>query len=233
MNTSRILVVDDELPIVNTLRAYLEKEGFTVRTALDGPTALDIARAFQPDLIVLDLMLPGMDGIELLRVLRKQSEVYVLVLSAKTEETDKIVGLTMGADDYMTKPFSPRELVARVKAILRRERSVTQPSQAESVLSFGSLRIDLEARRVWKHDEEIILTVIEFDLLGVLVRHKGLVLSREQLVEQVWHFDYYGDERVVDVHIGRLRKKLEDDPANPTLIVTVRGVGYRFEGSDL
>lgn len=232
MNNTRILVVDDEVSIIDTVRAYLEKEGFAVRTALDGPTALEIANVFQPHLIILDLMLPGMDGIELLRILRKQSEVYVLMLTAKTEETDKIVGLTMGADDYMTKPFSPRELVARVKAILRRERSVVQP-QSESVLSFKHLRIDLDGHRVWKNDEEIDLTQIEFELLSVFVRHNGLVLSRDQLIEQVWHSEYYGDERVVDAHIGRLRKKLEIDPANPSLIVTVWGAGYRFEGSDL
>jgi two-component system alkaline phosphatase synthesis response regulator PhoP len=228
MTATKILVVDDEPTIVNTVRAYLEREGFAIRTALDGPTALEIARTFQPDLIVLDIMLPGMDGLELLNRLRRESDVYVLLLTAKTEETDKIVGLTMGADDYMTKPFSPRELVARVKAILRRERSALTPQQ-ESSLDFGRLRIDVDGRRVWKDDQEIEFTPIEFDLLHVLARHPGLVLSREQLIEQVWNYDYYGDERVVDAHIGRLRKKIEDDPAHPTLIVTVRGAGYRFE----
>jgi two-component system alkaline phosphatase synthesis response regulator PhoP len=227
-----VLVVDDELPIVTTVRAYLEKEGYTVHTAFDGPGALEAVRTFQPDLIVLDIMLPGMDGIELLRTLRKESEVYVLMLTAKTEEMDKIVGLTVGADDYMTKPFSPRELVARVKAILRRGRSVEQP-QAGPVLVFQRLRIDLDAHRVWKDGREIDLTPIEFALLHALARHRGLVLSREQLLEQVWNYDYYGDERVVDVHIGRIRKKIEDDPANPTLILTVRSAGYRFEDAEL
>jgi two-component system alkaline phosphatase synthesis response regulator PhoP len=229
MTATKILVVDDEPTIVNTVSAYLEREGFAVRTALDGPTALEIAKSFQPDLIVLDIMLPGMDGLELLNTLRRDSDVYVLLLTARTEETDKIVGLTMGADDYMTKPFSPRELVARVKAILRRERSVNVP-QHEAVLDFERLRIDGDSRRVWKDGQEIECTPIEFDLLHALARHPGLVLSREQLIEQVWHYDYYGDERVVDAHIGRLRKKIEDDPAQPTLIVTVRGAGYRFEG---
>jgi two-component system alkaline phosphatase synthesis response regulator PhoP len=232
MTTARVLVVDDELPIVTTVRAYLEKEGYAVHTAFDGPGALEASRTFQPDLIVLDIMLPGMDGIELLRTLRKESEVYVLMLTAKTEEMDKIVGLTVGADDYMTKPFSPRELVARVKAILRRGRSVEQP-QAGPVLTFQRLRIDLDAHRVWKDGQEIELTPIEFELLHALARHRGLVLSREQLLEQVWNYDYYGDERVVDVHIGRIRKKIEDDPANPTLILTVRSAGYRFEDAEL
>jgi two-component system alkaline phosphatase synthesis response regulator PhoP len=228
--TTKILVVDDEEPIVNTLSAYLTREGYTVRTALDGLAALDAARAFVPDLIVLDIMLPGMDGIELLRALRKESDVYVLMLTALTEETDKIVGLTMGADDYMTKPFSPRELVARVKAILRRERSVEPAaSGAATGLDFRRVRVDPDARRAWKDGAELDLTPIEFDLLFVLARHHGQVLSREQLIEQVWNYDYYGDERVVDVHVGRLRKKIEDDAANPTLIVTVRGAGYRFE----
>jgi two-component system alkaline phosphatase synthesis response regulator PhoP len=222
----RILVVDDEPTIVNTVQAYLEKEGYTVYTALDGPAALKAARAFRPDLIVLDIMLPGLDGIEVLRHLRQESDVYVLMLTAKANETDKIVGLTVGADDYLTKPFSPRELVARVKAILRRGRS---GDMGEPALVFHRLRIEPDARRVWKDDQPIELTSTEFDLLHALARHRGRVLSREQLIEQVWGYDYYGDERVVDVNIGRIRKRVEDDPANPTLIVTVRGAGYRFE----
>jgi two-component system alkaline phosphatase synthesis response regulator PhoP len=231
MSATKILVVDDEPTLVNTVRAYFEREGFAVHTALDGPSALEIARTFQPDLIVLDIMLPGMDGLELLNTLRRESDVYVLLLTAKAEETDKLVGLTMGADDYMTKPFSLRELVARVKAILRRERSVQAPAH-EIVMVFGRLRIDVDAHRVWKDDLEVELTPIEFSLLHALARHPGLVLSREQLIEQVWNYDYYGDERVVDAHIGRLRKKIEDDPAKPTLIVTVRSTGYRFEGKE-
>jgi two-component system alkaline phosphatase synthesis response regulator PhoP len=222
----QILVVDDEPTILNTVRAYLEGEGYTVHTALDGPAALKAARAFHPHLIVLDIMLPGMDGLEVLRRLRQESNVYVLMLTAKADETDKIVGLTVGADDYLTKPFSPRELVARVKAILRRERGA---APGEATLAFAHLRVEPDARRAWKGDELLDLTPIEFDLLYALARHRGRVLSREQLIEQVWGYDYYGDERVVDVHIGRLRKKVEDDPAHPALIVTVRGAGYRFE----
>jgi len=226
--SQRILVVDDEPAIVNTVQAYLEKEGYTVHTALDGRAALKAARVFRPDLIVLDIMLPGMDGIEVLRRLRQESDVYVLMLTARADETDKVVGLTMGADDYLTKPFSPREMVARVKAILRRGRGAVG-GFSEAALTFRRLRIEPDARRVWKDGQPVELTSVEFELLHALARHRGRVLSREQLIEQVWGYDYYGEERVVDVHIGNIRRKLEDDPTNPTLIVTVRGVGYRFE----
>jgi two-component system alkaline phosphatase synthesis response regulator PhoP len=222
----KILLVDDEPSILSTVKAYLEQEGYTTVVAADGPAALKVARSFKPDLIVLDLMLPGMDGFEVLQQLRRESDVYVLMLSAKSAETDKIVGLTVGADDYMTKPFSPRELVARVKAVLRRGRNGNSP---EHVLAFRRLRIDSSARQVWKDGDSVDLTAIEYDLLYVLARHQRRVLSREQLIEQVWGNDYYGDERVVDVHLGHLRRKVEDDPTNPALIVTVRGTGYRFE----
>jgi len=228
----RILVVDDEITLVNTVRAYLEQEGYTVRTAHDGPAAVREARLFRPDLIVLDIMLPGLDGLEVLRQIRQETrdaqlrDVYVIMLTAKAEETDKIVGLTMGADDYMTKPFSPRELVARVKAALRRFGG-TSPVKNELV--FERLRVDVDARLAWKDEQPLDLTPIEFDLLHVLIRNAGRALSREQLIEQVWGYDYYGDDRVVDVHIGRLRKKIEDNPSQPVLIATVWGAGYRFE----
>jgi len=222
----KILVVDDETTIAKTVRAYLEQEGYTVQIALDGRTALRIARTFAPDLVVLDIMLPGLDGLEILRQLRKTSDVYVLILTAKADETDKIVGLTVGADDYLTKPFSPRELVARVKAVLRRSRGA---NAGKAAFIFQRVRLDAEARLVWKDDSPLDLTPIEFDLLHVLARHRGRALSREQLIEQVWGYDYYGDERVVDVHVGRLRKKIEDDPTQPTIIATAWGVGYRFE----
>jgi len=225
-SSRKILIVDDEPTIVNTVQAYLEREGYTVYTAVDGFAALKAARAFQPDLVVLDIMLPGMDGIEVLRRLGQESDVYVLMLTARADETDKVVGLSVGADDYLTKPFSPRELVARVKAILRRGRDA---DRGKPMLTFRRLRIDPAAHRVWKDDEPVELTAIEFEILHALTRHRGRVLGREQLIEQVWGYDYYGDERVVDVHVGRIRKKLEDDPANPTLIATVRGLGYRFE----
>jgi len=226
MSQARILLVDDEPAIAETVRAYLEAEGYTVQTASDGPGALTLARSFHPDIIVLDLMLPGLDGLEVLRRLRQISDVYVLLLTAKTHETDKVVGLTMGADDYVTKPFSPRELVARVKALLRRGRS---SGAGDAVLIFHRLRLDPQARRVWKDAASIELTPLEFDLLYALARYRGRVLSREQLIEQVWGYDYYGEDRVVDVHLGRIRRKLEDDAATPRLIVTVRGAGYRFE----
>jgi two-component system alkaline phosphatase synthesis response regulator PhoP len=226
MSEAKILIVDDEASIVNSVRAYLEREGYAVYTAADGPAALKAARAFSPDLVILDVMLPGMDGLEVLRRLRQDSDVYVLMLTARADELDKIVGLTVGADDYLTKPFSPRELVARVKAILRRGRTATSE---EPVQVFRRLRIDPAAHQAWKDNVPIELTAIEFSLLLALARHRGRVLSREQLIEQVWGYDYYGDERVVDVHMGRLRKKIEDDPDNPSTLVTVRGAGYRFE----
>jgi two-component system, OmpR family, alkaline phosphatase synthesis response regulator PhoP len=222
----KILVVEDEPKVSEVIRAYLEREGYAVHTAADGLAGLKAARVLQPDLIVLDIMLPRLDGLEVLRQLRQESDVYVLLLTARADETDKIVGLTVGADDYLTKPFSPRELAARVKAILRRGRG---SGPGEPVLVFRHLRIDADARQVWKDGELVELTAIEFDLLHALARHRGSVLSREQIIEQVWGYDYYGDERVVDVHIGRIRKKVEDDPDEPALIVTVRGAGYRFE----
>lgn len=229
----RILVVDDEKTLIDTVKAYLESEGYVVRSALDGPAAIREARVFEPDLIVLDIMLPGLDGLEVLRQLRQERrdaqlrDVYVIMLTAKAEEADKIVGLTMGADDYMTKPFSPRELVARVKAALRRFGGPGVAVQNELV--FQRLRVDVDGRLAWKDEQQLDLTPIEFDLLSVLARNAGRVLSRAQLMEQVWGYDYYGDDRLVDVHIGRLRKKIEDEPGEPTLIATVWGAGYRFE----
>ncbi|HOQ97896.1 MAG TPA: response regulator transcription factor [Anaerolineae bacterium] len=226
MADATILVVDDEPAVVSTVRAYLEREGYTVHTAADGPAALRAAHACRPDLIVLDIMLPGLDGLEVLRCLRQESPVYVLLLTARSDETDKIVGLTVGADDYLTKPFSPRELVARVKAVLRRGRG---GSLEEPALTCGDLRIDSSARQAWKGEAPLDLTPIEFSILHVLARHASRVLSREQIIEQVWGNDYYGDDRVVDVHIGRIRKKIEDDPERPERLVTVRGAGYRLE----
>lgn len=221
----KILVVDDEQTLLNTVRAYLEQEGYTVQTAVDGRTALLIFRDFQPDLVVLDIMLPEVDGLDVLRQLRQTSDVYVIMLTAKADEADKVIGLGLGADDYVTKPFSPRELVARIKASLRRLSGRQTPKELIST----HLRIDEDARLAWKDDQQLDLTPIEFDLLHTLMRHHGRALSREQLIEQVWGYDYYGDDRVVDVHIGRLRKKVEDDPTEPTVIATVWGAGYRFE----
>ena len=221
----KILVVDDEQTLLNTVRAYLEQEGYTVQTAVDGRTALLIFRDFQPDLVLLDIMLPEVDGLEVLRQLRQTSDVYVSMLTAKADEADKVIGLGLGADDYVTKPFSPRELVARIKASLRRLSGRQTPKELIST----HLRVDEDARLAWKDGQPLDLTPIEFDLLHTLMRHHGRALSREQLIEQVWGYDYYGDDRVVDVHIGRLRKKVEEDPANPAFIATVWGAGYRFE----
>lgn len=223
MPVARILVIDDEPSILNVVTAYLRPEGYEVNTAADGPAGLKAARVFKPDLIVLDIMLPGLDGIELLTQLRRESNVYVIMLTAKAEETDKVIGLSVGADDYLTKPFSPRELVARIKSALRRLHSSDRPEGG--VLAFRHVRIDTGSRQVWVNDQPIELTTIEFDLLRILAENRGLVLSREQLLEKVWGYDYYGEMRVVDVHLGHVRQKLGDD----SLIATVRGVGYRFE----
>ncbi len=226
---TKILIIDDEPSIVNLVQAYLKPEGYQVYTAADGNAGLKSARAFKPDIIVLDLMLPGMDGLELLTRLRRESQVYVIMLTARTEETDKIVGLSVGADDYMTKPFSPRELVARIKAALRRMQAGSSSNTEGSVLSFRHVRIDVDARQVAVDDVPIELTASEFDLLRVLAENRGRVLSREQLLEKVWGGEYFGEMRVVDVHLGHIRQKL----GNPDFVVTVRGVGYRFDDEAL
>jgi len=222
----KVLVVDDEESIVDLLSSYLRSEGFQVEVARDGPAALAKARSFRPDVVVLDIMLPGLDGIEVLRQLRTESPVYVVMLTAKSEETDKVVGLSVGADDYVTKPFSPRELTARLRALLRRGRGAA-PEQAP-VLSFRGLRIDSGRREVWMDEERVELTTLEFDLLYALASYPGRVLSREQLLDRVWGADYFGDDRVVDAHIKKLRAKLGDDAAQPRFIQTVRGIGYKF-----
>jgi two-component system alkaline phosphatase synthesis response regulator PhoP len=225
---AKILVIDDEPALLNLVTAYLRPEGYEVYTASDGLSGFKAAKAYSPDVIVLDIMLPGMDGIELLARLRRESRVYVILLTARTEETDKIVGLSVGADDYVTKPFSPRELVARIKAALRRLQSGGGPLEG-NILAFRHIRIDTGSRQVWANDQEVDLTAIEFDLLKTLAENKGMVLSREQLLEKVWGYNYYGEMRVVDVHLGHIRQKLGDDG----FIATVRGVGYRFEDESL
>lgn len=226
MVQEKVLVIDDEEKILKLVTSYLERDGYQVKTARDGKTGLAAAKTFQPDVIILDIMLPGMDGLEVLSQVRRDSAVYVIMLTAKTEETDKIVGLSMGADDYLTKPFSPRELSARVKAALRRL-NLTDQQSSRNVLSFQGLEIDFGSRKVLVNGREIDLTAMEFDLLAALAQYPGLVLTREQLLEKVWGHDYFGELRVVDVHIGHIRQKLGDDQ----FISTVRGVGYRFEGS--
>jgi len=220
---TKILVIDDEPSIVTLVSAYLKPEGYEVYTAADGPSGLKAARTYKPDLIVLDLMLPGLDGIELLSRLRRESDVYVILLTARTEETDKIVGLSVGADDYVTKPFSPRELVARIKSALRRLQAGVASSEM-TVMPFKRVTIDAGARTVTVDGQPVELTAIEFDLLKSLAENRGRVLTREQLLEKVWGGSYFGEMRVVDVHLGHVRQKLGGD-----FIATVRGVGYRFE----
>ncbi|MDZ7844013.1 MAG: response regulator transcription factor [Anaerolineales bacterium] len=226
MAPATILVIDDEPSILNLIQSYLQAENFEVLTARDGREGLTAAKTHQPDLVILDIMLPGMDGIQVLQELRRDSDVYVIMLTAKTEETDRVIGLSVGADDYVTKPFSPRELVARVKAALRRIQG-TRSTPRPEIWSFRDLTIDISGRQVRLDDQPVDLTSTEFDILQALVEHRGMVLSREQLTEKVWGNDFYGELRVVDVHIGHIRQKIGEE-----FIATVRGVGYRFQAED-
>ena len=228
----RVLVVEDEQRLRDLVRGYLEHEGFTVLTAGDGRAALDLARQHAPDIVVLDLMLPGLDGLEVCRRLRTFSDAYVIMLTAKAEEIDRIVGLEVGADDYLTKPFSPRELIARVRAMLRRPRAggASAPPDVPPPQRFGDLVIDRGRHEVTLASAVVRLTSLEYALLTALAAHPGRVFTRDQLLERVWGTDYFGDDHVVDVHIANLRKKLGDDPAAPRYIETVRGAGYRFAG---
>lgn len=219
-------MVDDEASVRRLVTSYLKKEGYTVLEAADGATALAMARKEHPDMLVLDLMLPEVDGLEVCRILRAESDVFVLMLTAKTEETDKLVGLGLGADDYLTKPFSPRELVARVKAILRR----AQPKEERrGLLHAGNLEVDMDRHIARAGGRDLDLTAREFEILAALMARPGMVFTRENLLEQVWGYSYFGDARVVDVHVAKLRKKIENDPSRPCFIKTVRGVGYKLE----
>lgn len=223
MPRGKVLIVEDERDIQDLVRAYLEKEDFLVSVAGNGLAGLDQARSWDPDIIILDIMLPKLSGLEMLSTIRRESDVYVIMLTAKTEEVDKLVGLNMGADDYLAKPFSPRELVARVKAAMRR---LSQDSQFLEAKVYRSqhVRLDVSAHKVWVNDALLALTAIEFDILRTLMAHAGQVLSRDQLIEHVWGPDFFGERRVVDVHMGHIREKLGD-----RFIETVWGVGYRFE----
>lgn len=223
-------MVDDEEPIQELLRFNLEKEGYLVRVAKDGKEALDRVAKEQPDLIVLDLMLPGMDGLEVCRRLKLTpsfQQIPIIMLTAKGEVIDKVLGLELGADDYMTKPFSPRELIARIKARLRR---LKPNEEADDRIIRGELQIDVKGFRVHVRGQETELTPKEFELLRVLVAHSGKVYSRDELLERVWGYEYDGDTRTVDVHVRHLRLKIERDPSNPEYIETLRGIGYRFKG---
>ncbi len=224
---ARLLVVEDDVTVRETLALNLKAEGHEVFEAEDGETALRLGRELKPDLIVLDVMLPELDGLTVCRILRRESDVPIVLLTARGTETDRIVGLETGADDYVVKPFSLGEFLARVRAALRRGASA---KAAAVELTSQDLRLDLVARRAWRGEIELQLAPREFDLLASLMRNKGAVLTRELLLAQVWGMDYSGDTRTVDVHIRWLRQKIEPDPSQPVRITTVRGVGYRFEG---
>jgi DNA-binding response OmpR family regulator len=226
MTATRVLVVDDEAPMVELVRGYLELEGMDVLSAGDGLTALDLVRERAPDVIVLDVMLPGLDGFEVLRRARTFSDAYVIMLTARAEEVDRIVGLSVGADDYLVKPFSLRELVARIHAVLRRPRGAA--AGGDDAWRVGELAVDPRRRSVLLRGVPLPLTVIEFDILAALIREPGIVFTRQTLLDRVWGVDFVGDEHVVDVHLANVRRKLGDDAANPDFIETIRGVGYRF-----
>jgi DNA-binding response OmpR family regulator len=236
----KVLVVEDEPTLLETLEYNLARQGYQVSTAADGMAALEVARQERPDVIVLDVMLPGIDGFEVCRILRREMSVPILMLTARAEEVDKIVGLEMGADDYLTKPFSMRELLVRVKALLRRVRLIREDLAAEDdkqqtagargkTLTSGDLTIDLTRREVLRQGDPLRMKPKEYDLLVCLARNQGIVLSRDLILERVWGWDYGGGTRTVDVHVRWLREKIEPDPASPERIITVRGVGYRFE----
>ena len=224
----RILVVEDEATLVATLKYNLEHEGYQVTAASDGESGLGAARSGRPDLIVLDVMLPGLDGFEVCRILRHESSAPILMLTAKAEEVDKVVGLELGADDYMTKPFSMRELLARVRALLRRAEA-TAPDEGE-VLTARDLQVDMRRRQASRGERTLPLKPKEFELLVFLMRTRGRAFTRDQLLNQVWGYDFVGDSRTVDVHMRWLREKIEEEPSKPTRLITIRGTGYRFDG---
>ena len=221
----RILVVDDEVPLTRVAASYLEHEGFLVSVAHNGPDAVELARTTTPDLIVLDLMLPGFDGIEVCRRVRQFSDAYIIMLTARDQEIDKVLGLSMGADDYLVKPFSPREMIARIQAMLRRPRLAQERAGTEPI-KLGGLNVNLEARTVTVDGTAVDLTRTEFDLLAELIDRPKAALTRRQLINAVWGPDWFGDDHVVDVHVGHVRTKLGDDANEPRFIRTVRGVGY-------
>lgn len=223
-----ILVVDDEPALVKGLRLSLEQEGFLVSAAADGREALDKVKVGTFDLIILDLMLPGLDGLAVCREVRREHQTPIIMLTAKADDLDKILGLEMGADDYLTKPFNTRELIARIRAVLRRVEAQRAPDDGEQ-LKIGNLVIRLPQRRVERDGQPLDLTAREYDLLEMLAKHPGVVYTRQQLLDLVWGYDFAGDERTVDVHVRRLREKLETDPSKPTYLLTKWGVGYYLE----
>lgn len=236
--TEKILIVEDDPTLLDTLSYTFENEGYKVETAEDGHEAVELARTSDPDLIILDIMLPGIDGREVTRILRQEMTTPILMLTARDDEIDRVLGLEIGADDYITKPFSMRELVSRVKAHLRRIRLIQneistgqgEKPTSDDILTFGDLRINDTRREVYRDDQVLELKPKEYELLLFLGTHKGQAITRQRLMEYVWGWDFSGDSRTVDVHIHWLREKIEDDPKNPSRIITVRGVGYRFDG---
>lgn len=224
----KILIVDDEKNIVDILKFNLKKEGFETIEAYDGEQALELALNEKPDLILLDVMLPKMDGFAVCRTLRQTTSTPILMLTAREEEVDKVLGLELGADDYITKPFSPRELMARVKANLRRIVSESQSKSSGNILKYGNLTIDVDRYEVRRDDSVVELTLREFELVKFLALQRNQIFSRESLLEKVWGYEYYGDVRTVDVTVRRVREKLEKDPGNPEYLMTKRGVGYYF-----
>lgn len=230
MSDEKILVIEDEQEISDLITDYLEINGYQPVKAYNGLDAMRLFEQIQPKLIILDLMIPGIDGFEVCKKMRKVSSVPIIILSARKEDVDKILGLGLGADDYVTKPFSPGELIARVKAQLRRYKMSADKSASEQILDFGSLKIDLKGYSVILDKEPVLPAAKEFELLSFLATNPGQVFTKEQLFNNVWGFDDYGDINTVTVHIRRLREKIEKDPSNPKYIVTVWGVGYKFEG---
>ena len=221
-------MVDDERPLAGIVASYLNKAGFDTSLAYTGPDGVRSAQELDPDVIILDLGLPGIDGIEVCRQIRLFSDCYILMLTARADEVDKLIGLSVGADDYLTKPFSPRELVARVNTGLRRPRRQAHGTQPAAPREFGRLRVDAEGRDVWVDDQQVGLTRTEFDILDALSARPNVALSRRQIIDAVWGAGWVGDDHVVDVHVANLRKKLDDPPTEPRYILTVRGVGYRM-----
>ena len=221
-------MIDDERPLAGIVASYLSRAGFETSLAFTGPDGVRSAQDLDPDVIILDLGLPGIDGIEVCRQIRLSSDCYILMLTARADEVDKLIGLSVGADDYLTKPFSPRELVARVNTVLRRPRRQAHGTQAAPPREFGRLRVDAEGRDVWVDDEPVGLTRTEFDILDALSARPNTALSRRQIIDAVWGAGWVGDDHVVDVHVANLRRKLDDPPADPRYILTVRGVGYRM-----
>ena len=226
---TKVLIVEDEISFSDALAYLLKKESYDVEVAVNGKEAIDIFNSFSPDLILLDLMIPEVSGTEVCRVIRSTSQVPIIMLTAKDSEIDKVVGLELGADDYVTKPYSSRELLARIKAVMRRNSADSHPTEDGHELAVGPIRMDHDKHQVTVNSNAVSFPLKEFELLEYLMRNSGRVLTRSQLIDRVWGNDYYGDTKTLDVHIKRLRAKIEADPANPTLIHTIRGLGYKLE----